>query len=44
LWVCSMVLAACRHSDAWNLEAAYRFLENIRTPDAEDTGVDLNVL
>ena len=29
---------------AWNLQVAYRFSENMRTPNAEDTGVDLHVL
>jgi hypothetical protein len=44
LWVCNMVLAACHQSEAWNLDVAYRVLENMRTPDAEDTGVDLHML
>jgi len=44
LWVFSTVLAACHPFYAGNLEVAYRVLENMRTPDAEETGVDLHEL
>ena len=39
-----MVLAAYHRFYAWNLGVSLRFLENMRTRDAEEPGVDLHVL